>query len=181
MLKKIFTGLSRPPPPPPPRYPTLLNVLLFLNVLLMCPKGVASLTLPGMLEGALKKCVDPYFGPPEGYSLSDIEDVEVMCVCVCAGVDVCVCARARVRVRVRVALFASSIEVLKLRPPPTLRNIYHLTNHISLTYFSCIPGDLATCPTNSPHMYARQGGAGDDWVLVYSADGKKVKRAAEAE
>ena len=31
----------------------------------------------GMLEGALRKCVDPYFCPPEGYSLSDIEDVEV--------------------------------------------------------------------------------------------------------
>ena len=29
-----------------------------------------------MLEGALKKCVDPYFPPLEGQSLSDIEDVE---------------------------------------------------------------------------------------------------------
>jgi hypothetical protein len=31
----------------------------------------------GMLEGSLRTCVDPHFPPPEGYSLSDIEDVEV--------------------------------------------------------------------------------------------------------
>ena len=29
-----------------------------------------------MLEGALKKCVDPYFPPLEGQSLNDVEDVE---------------------------------------------------------------------------------------------------------
>jgi len=36
-----------------------------------------TLGLAGMLEGALRKCIDPYFGPPEGCSLDDIEEVEV--------------------------------------------------------------------------------------------------------
>ncbi len=30
----------------------------------------------GMLEGACRTCIDPFFPPPDGYDASDIEDVE---------------------------------------------------------------------------------------------------------
>ena len=30
----------------------------------------------GMLEGACRKCIDPFFPPPEGHDLSEIDDVD---------------------------------------------------------------------------------------------------------
>jgi hypothetical protein len=46
------------------------------NPYIGCSSALLKKIFTGMLEGALRKCVDPYFAPPEGCSAADIEDVE---------------------------------------------------------------------------------------------------------
>ena len=46
------------------------------NPYIGCSSALLKKIFTGMLEGALRKCIDPYFVPPEGFSASDIEEVE---------------------------------------------------------------------------------------------------------
>ena len=46
------------------------------NPYIGCSSGLLRTIFTGMLEGAVRKCVDPYFPPPEGESHKDIAAVE---------------------------------------------------------------------------------------------------------
>mmetsp|Transcript_62438 Transcript_62438/g.149305 ORF Transcript_62438/g.149305 Transcript_62438/m.149305 type:complete len:555 (-) Transcript_62438:91-1755(-) len=56
-----------------------LNVWLIevnTNPYIGCSSEILRTIFTGMLEGAIKKCIDPHFPPPEGESLRDIEEVD---------------------------------------------------------------------------------------------------------
>lgn len=57
-------------------HPNMIRKCFFCGVGTGCSSALLKRIFTGMLEGALKKCVDPYFPPLEGQSLSDMEDVE---------------------------------------------------------------------------------------------------------
>jgi hypothetical protein len=65
-----------PPLPPASLLPLRQVIEVNTNPYIGCSSALLKKIFTGMLEGALRKCVDPYFAPPDGFSASDLEDVE---------------------------------------------------------------------------------------------------------